>query len=151
MRLQSGGLETFPCSHFPSWRGRWHRRKPVTYLPTEPGTHGVKGLETFSGAPSNQTQAANPWHRGFVFISQSEMDFSGNFIYKSGFPASLEKLENDLTTLGLRPPHCQRTTIQSRGAASFRQFLTPLLCCLPETEAELTSFIFKPVLLFFLQ
>ena len=43
MRLQSGGLETFPCSHFPGWRGRRHTRKPVTYLPTEPGTHGAEG------------------------------------------------------------------------------------------------------------
>lgn len=86
----------------------------------------LKGLKTFSGAPSNQTQVANPWHRGFVFIFQSETDFSWNFIHKSGFPASLEKLENGLTTVGLRPLHCQRTTTWSRGTASFRQFLTPL-------------------------
>ena len=115
MRLQSGGLETFPCSHFPGWRGRRHRRKPVTYLPTEPGTHGVKSLESFSGAPSNQTQAANPGHRGFVFISQSETDFSGNFIYKSGFPASLENVDELAVGWGL-----PFLSVCSSGAARFR-------------------------------
>lgn len=42
---RAGVLKTFPCSYFSGRRGRQHRWKPVTYLPTEPGTHGAEGSE----------------------------------------------------------------------------------------------------------